>query len=75
MEVDDEAMEDIARLSGGEFHKAATAEQLRSVYDTLGEQIGYEVKRADASKSWLVLGTLTAIVAAGVSLFFGRRLP
>lgn len=75
VEVDDEAMEDIARLSGGEFHKAATAEQLRSVYDTLGEQIGYEVKRADASKSWLVLGTLTAIVAAGVSLFFGRRLP
>lgn len=75
VEVDDEAMEEIARLSGGEFHKAATAEQLRSVYDTLGEQIGYEVKRADASKPWLVLGTLTAIVAAGVSLFFGRRLP
>ncbi|GAB3290088.1 VWA domain-containing protein [Parasphingorhabdus pacifica] len=75
VEVDDAAMKDIARLSGGEFHKAASAEQLRSVYDTLGEQIGYEIKRADASRPWLVLGTLAAIVAAGVSLFFGRRLP
>lgn len=75
VEVDDEAMEEIAALSGGEFHKAASAEELRSVYDTLGEQIGYEIKRADASRPWLVLGTLAAILAAGISLFFGRRLP
>jgi Ca-activated chloride channel family protein len=73
--VDDEMMQEIARLSGGEFHKAASAEQLREVYDTLGEQIGYEIKSTDASKPWLVLGTLAAIVAAGVSLFLGQRLP
>ncbi|MDA3645067.1 VWA domain-containing protein [Saccharopolyspora indica] len=75
VEVDDEAMQEIAKLSGGEFHKAASAEQLREVYDTLGEQIGYETKHTDASKPWLVLGTLTAIIAAGVSMFTGRRLP
>ena len=75
VEVDDEAMRRIAELSGGEFHKAASAEQLRRVYDTLGKQIGYEVKRTDASKSWLVLGTLVAIVAVGVSLFLRQRLP
>ncbi|MBE9373597.1 VWA domain-containing protein [Saccharopolyspora sp. HNM0983] len=75
VEVDDAAMDEIARLSDGEFHKAASAQQLREVYDTLGEQIGYETKRADASRPWLVLGTLAAIVAAGVSIFFGRRLP
>ncbi len=75
VEVDDSAMEEIAQHSGGEFHKAASAEQLRSVYDTLGEQIGYETKSTDASRPWLVLGTLTAIVAAGISLFLGRRLP
>ena len=68
-------MREIAELSGGEFYKAASAEQLRDVYDTLGEQIGYELKRTDASKPWLVLGTLCAIVASGVSLVLGRRLP
>lgn len=75
VEVDDEAMRRIAELSGGEFHKAASAAQLRQVYDTLGEQIGYETKRTDASKPWLVLGTLAAIVAAGLSLFLRQRLP
>ncbi|MDR7304429.1 VWA domain-containing protein [Haloactinomyces albus] len=75
VQVDDEAMRTIAELSGGEFHKAASAEQLRQVYDTLQKQIGYEIKRTDASKPWLVLGTLMAIVAAGVSLFVGQRLP
>ena len=75
MDVDDEAMEEIAGLSGGEFHKAASADQLRRVYATLGEQIGYEIKHTDASKPWLVLGTLTAIVAAALALLFGRRLP
>ncbi|MFR9731607.1 VWA domain-containing protein [Saccharopolyspora sp. MS10] len=75
VEVDDGAMEEIADLSGGEFHKAASAEQLRRVYDTLGEQIGYEIKHTDASKPWLVLGTLTAILAAALSLLLGRRLP
>lgn len=75
VEVDDAAMEGIARRSGGEFHKAASAAELRDVYETLGEQIGYELKHADASKPWLILGTFTAIIASALSLLFGRRLP
>lgn len=73
--VDDDSMKEIAKLSGGEFFKAATAEELRRVYDTLGEQIGYEKKQADASKPWLVLGTLTAMFAAAAALLLGQRLP
>lgn len=73
--VDDESMQEIARLSGGEFYKAATADQLHRVYDTLGEQIGYETKDADASKPWLMLGTLAALIAAGSALVIGQRLP
>jgi Ca-activated chloride channel family protein len=73
--VDDAAMEEIAHLSGGDFYKAATAEQLRKVYDTLGEQIGYEIKEADASRPWLMLGTLAALIAAGSALLIGQRLP
>jgi Ca-activated chloride channel family protein len=73
--VDDESLEEVAKLSGGEFYKAATADELRKVYDTLGEQIGYEVKDADASRPWLILGTLAAITAAASALFIGQRLP
>jgi Ca-activated chloride channel homolog len=73
--VDDESMQEIARLSGGEFYRAATADQLHRVYDTLGEQIGYETKDADASRPWLMLGTLAALIAAGSALLIGQRLP
>ncbi|SEQ35386.1 MULTISPECIES: VWA domain-containing protein [Lentzea] len=73
--VDDDSMKEIAKISGGEFFKAASAEELRRVYDTLGEQIGYEKKQADASKPWLLLGTLTAMFAAAAALLLGQRLP
>jgi Ca-activated chloride channel family protein len=73
--VDDESMKQISELSGGEFYKAASADELHRVYDTLGEQIGYETKDADASKPWLMLGTLAALLAAGSALLIGQRLP
>ncbi|WP_019819190.1 VWA domain-containing protein [Saccharomonospora saliphila] len=75
VEVDDSSMREIARLSDGDFYKAATAEQLKQVYADLGEQIGYETKNVDASKPWVVLGTVVLVAAAGSSLFLGQRLP
>ncbi|RSM37552.1 VWA domain-containing protein [Amycolatopsis balhimycina DSM 5908] len=73
--VDDESLREIARLSGGDFYKAASAEELKKVYGDLGEQIGYELKDADASKPWVVAGTLILMIGAAASLFFGQRLP
>ncbi|WHT22110.1 VWA domain-containing protein [Crossiella sp. CA-258035] len=73
--ADVETMKEIAEASGGDFHKADSAEQLQKVYDTLGEQIGYETKENDASRPWLMLGTLALIIAAGTSLLIGQRLP
>jgi Ca-activated chloride channel family protein len=73
--VDDESLREVAQLSGGEFYKAATAAELKKVYGDLGEQNGYELKDTDASKPWVVIGTLILILAAGGSLVIGQRLP
>lgn len=73
--VDDESLREIARLSGGEFYKAASADELKRVYADLGEQIGYELKNADASKPWVVLGTIILMAGAATALLFGQRLP
>lgn len=73
--ADDESMRRIADLSGGEFYEAGSAVQLSQVYDTLGEQIGYETKRTDASKPWLIVGTVVAVLAAAGALAIGQRLP
>ncbi|GAA5155197.1 VWA domain-containing protein [Amycolatopsis dongchuanensis] len=75
VDVDDGSLQEVARLSGGDFYQAGSAEQLKEVYQDLGEQIGYELKEADASRPWVVLGTLALIVAAGSALFLGQRLP
>lgn len=75
VDVDDGSLQEVARLSGGDFYQAGSAEQLKEVYEDLGEQIGYEIKEADASRPWVVLGTLALMVAAGSALFLGQRLP
>ncbi|NKY29901.1 VWA domain-containing protein [Nocardia gamkensis] len=75
VKVDDDAMREIARLSGGEFYTAASLDELTKVYNTLEEQIGFELTRGDASRPWLLLGLL--LVAAGIitGLLYRQRLP
>ncbi|MFD0360933.1 VWA domain-containing protein [Nocardia sp. GCM10030253] len=73
--VDDDSLREIAKLSGGDFYTASSLTELTAVYDTLEEQIGYEMTRGDASRPWLLLGML--LVAAGVvtGLLYRQRLP
>ncbi|MEU1981517.1 VWA domain-containing protein [Nocardia sp. NPDC019395] len=73
--VDDEAMQEIAQLSGGEFYTASSLQELSSVYDTLEEQIGYEVTRGDASRPWWMLGLLATLAGVVVALVLRQRLP
>ncbi|MEO5834296.1 MAG: VWA domain-containing protein [Nakamurella sp.] len=73
--IDEESMRQIAAISGGDFHSAATAEELRTVYSQLGEQIGYEIKDQDNSRPWLIAGTLLVILAAGAALVVTQRIP
>ena len=73
--VDDASLRKVAMLSGGDFYKAESADELQHIYDTLGEQIGYETRSADASRPWLMLGTLLAVISAAGALVITRRLP
>ncbi|OBF88218.1 hypothetical protein A5790_25085 [Mycobacterium sp. 852002-51152_SCH6134967] len=73
--VDDEGMEKIAELAGGEAYTASNLDELNKVYDTLQDQIGYETVRGEATTGWLRLGALFAAVAAVASLLINRRLP
>ncbi|CAM4392041.1 VWA domain-containing protein [Nocardia ninae] len=75
VEVDDEAMREIARLSGGEFYSASTLQELSKVYDTLEQQIGFELTRGDASRPWLLLGLLITSAGVIIGLLYRQRLP
>jgi Ca-activated chloride channel family protein len=73
--VDDEMLKKIADLSGGEAYTASSVEQLKEVFTSLQEQIGYETRKGDASAGWLRLGALVLALAAVAALLINRRLP
>ena len=73
--VDDEMLQKIAELSGGNAYTASSLEQLKAVFTSLQEQIGYETIKGDASVGWLRLGSLVLALAAVAALLINRRLP
>jgi len=73
--VDEPSMRQIAKIAGGDFYTASSVSDLKTIYSTLAEQIGYQTVTGDASRGWLVLGTLLALVSAGSALALTQRLP
>jgi Ca-activated chloride channel homolog len=73
--VDDETMKKVAELSGGFAYDASSISELRQIYATLQQQIGYETVKGDASTGWLRLGGLVMALAALAGLLINRRLP
>jgi Ca-activated chloride channel homolog len=73
--VDDEMLRKIAELSGGNAYTASSLEQLKAVFTSLQDQIGYETIKGDASVGWLRLGSLVLALAALAALLINRRLP
>ncbi len=73
--VDDEMLKKIADLSGGEAFTASSLEQLKAVFSSLQQQIGYETIKGDASMGWLRLGALVLAASALAALLINRRLP
>jgi Ca-activated chloride channel family protein len=73
--VDDETLKRMAELSGGSAYNASSLEQLKEVFTSLQQQIGYETIKGDASMGWLRLGALVLAAAALAALLINRRLP
>jgi Ca-activated chloride channel family protein len=73
--VDDETLRKVAQLSGGNAYNAASLAELKAVYASLQQQIGYETIKGDASVGWLRLGALVLALAALAALLINRRLP
>ncbi len=73
--VDDSTMKKVAELSGGSWYNAGSLEELKGVYATLQQQIGYETIKGDASVGWVRLGAFVLALAALAALLINRRLP
>jgi len=65
----------IATIAGGDFYTASSVSDLKTIYSTLAEQIGYQTVSGDASRGWLIPGTLLALVSASSALVLTQRMP
>ena len=59
---------EVARMTGGEYHHAGTAEELRSVYQGLGSRVQVETRQTEIAPLLALLAAIVVLVAASLSL-------
>jgi len=73
MKLDEPTLREVARMTGGEYHHAGTAEKLRSVYETLGSRVQVEARETEVAGLLALLSAIFAMAAGVLSLlWFGR---
>ena len=73
--VDREALREIAETTSGRFFEAADADQLRGVYEDIGQVVGYDTEEQEVTDAAVGLALLAATAAAAGSLVWLGRLP
>lgn len=72
-QLDEPTLREVARMTGGEYHHAGTAEALRSVYENLGSRLEVQARETELTSLVALAAALLAFAAAGLSvLWFGR---
>lgn len=73
LQLDEPALRKVAELTGGEYHRAASAEALRGVYQNLGSQRLVRTRDTELTAVLAGLAAALLIAAAALSLWwFGR---
>ena len=73
LRLDEPTLREIARMTGGEYHYAGSAEKLRSVYQNLGSTVQVQTRETELSGPQALLAALVAFAAAMLSLLWFRR--
>ena len=73
LRLDEPTLREVARMTGGEYHYAGTAETLRVVYENLGSRLQVQTRETEVTALLAVLAALLAVAGAALSvLWFGR---
>ena len=59
MRLDEPTLREVAQMTGGEYHHAGSAEDLRGVYQNLGSRLQVQTRETE----------LTALLALGAAIF------
>jgi Ca-activated chloride channel family protein len=73
--VNHQEMQDVAQLSGGEYFSAASADQLKTVYENIGSEVGYEKAEREVTARFAGYGLALAVLAALGAISLGAKWP
>lgn len=65
--MDEETLKEVARITGGTYHHATSAEALRSVYEKLARRVGWERRPTEAGAVAAFLAAATLLAALVLS--------
>ena len=73
LRLDEPTLREVARMTGGEYHHAGTAESLRSVYQNLGSRLQVQTRETELTPFMALFAAILVLAAASLSLlWFGR---
>jgi Ca-activated chloride channel family protein len=73
LRLDEPTLREVARMTGGEYHHAGTAEDLRSVYQHLRSRLKIQTRETELTGLLALVGAILVLAGASVSmLWFGR---
>ncbi|NJC70369.1 VWA domain-containing protein [Planosporangium thailandense] len=73
--VDRPSLQKLAESTKGHFYEAASAAELKQVYQDMGSSIGYRTKPREVTQWYVGTALLFALAAAAMSLLWTSRLP
>ena len=73
LQLDEPTLREVARMTGGEYHHAGTAEALRSVYENLGSRVQVQTRETEVTALLALLSAVLALTAGVCSLVWFRR--
>ena len=72
-EIDEQALTEVADITGGRYFRAEDAGQLSDVFDDLPRQIGVRKQDVEITVWFLLAGVLLAFTGAGLALWWNSR--
>ncbi|MES2785977.1 MAG: VWA domain-containing protein [Pseudomonadota bacterium] len=74
LKLDEPTLREVARMTGGEYHHAGTAEKLVHVYENLGSRLQVVTRETELSGLFALASALLMLTAGLLSLLWFRRI-
>jgi len=74
LQLDEPTLREVARMTGGEYHYAGTAEKLRAVYENLGSRLQMQTRETEVAGPLAIVAAALAMAAAVLSMLWFSRI-